>query len=62
MIARNPPTWNTESNADFEKPENRPPLPRERAGVRGESQHKTKARHHPLLTTQNNERKLEYRF
>ncbi|SDT43913.1 hypothetical protein SAMN05216496_4601 [Pseudomonas sp. Z003-0.4C(8344-21)] len=30
-------TWDIELNAQFEKHENRPPLPRERAGVRGES-------------------------
>ncbi|MBY8936463.1 hypothetical protein, partial [Pseudomonas fluorescens] len=31
------PTCDAELNSDFEKPTNRPPLPRERAGVRGES-------------------------
>jgi hypothetical protein len=36
-FGRNTPTCDTESNADSEKPANRLPLPRERAGVRGES-------------------------
>jgi hypothetical protein len=32
---RDTPTWDTESNSDFEKPKNRLPLLGERAGVRG---------------------------
>jgi len=37
VFRRNTPTCDIESNADSEKPANRLPLPRERAGVRGES-------------------------
>jgi hypothetical protein len=37
VFGRATPTCNPESNSDFEKPTNRLPLPRERAGVRGES-------------------------
>jgi len=37
LFGRSAPTCNTESNADSERPTNRLPLPRERAGVRGES-------------------------
>ena len=36
-FGRSTPTWDIELNSSFEKPTNRPPLPRERAGVRGES-------------------------
>jgi len=37
VFGRATPTCDTESNSSFEKPTNRLPLPRERAGVRGES-------------------------
>ncbi len=37
VFGRNTPTCDTESNAGFEHRKNRLPLPRERAGVRGES-------------------------
>ncbi len=37
VFGRNTPTCDTESNAGFEHHTNRLPLPRERAGVRGES-------------------------
>jgi hypothetical protein len=37
VFGRGTPTWDTELNSSFEKPKNRLPLPRERAGVRGES-------------------------
>ncbi len=37
VFGRNTPTCDTESNAGFEHLTNRLPLPRERAGVRGES-------------------------
>ena len=55
------PTWDTESNSGFEKPTNRLPLPRERAGVRGSSntEHKPTA---CFSTTQQDERKLGCSF
>jgi len=37
VLGRGTPTCDTPLNSDVEKPTNRPPLPRERAGVRGES-------------------------
>jgi hypothetical protein len=37
VFGRVTPTWDTELDSSFEKPKNRLPLPRERAGVRGES-------------------------
>jgi hypothetical protein len=42
LFGRGTPTCDTASNAHFEKPKNRLPLPRERAGVRGESTTKPK--------------------
>jgi len=45
VFGRGTPTCDTESNSDFEKPKNRLPLPRERAGVRGSKQRKSKAEH-----------------
>ena len=40
LFGRGAPTWDTESNSNFE---NRPPLPRERAGGEGKIHHKTNA-------------------
>jgi hypothetical protein len=37
VFGRATPTCDTALNENLEKPTNRPPLPRERAGVRGES-------------------------
>ena len=42
VFGRVTPTCDTALNSDFEKPTNRLPLPRERAGVRGESNTKPK--------------------
>ena len=54
VFGQGTPTCDTASNTAFEKPKNRLPLPRERAGVRGESNTRLKpsARFSPL----NNER------
>ncbi|MNK49322.1 hypothetical protein D3C87_681700 [compost metagenome] len=56
MIERATPTCDTALNSDFEKPTNRLPLPRERAGVRGESNTNPKPSTLLLLTTQQDER------
>jgi hypothetical protein len=50
VFGRGTPTCDTALNSGFEKPENRPPLPRERVVVRGKST--TKPTSNPLLTTQ----------
>jgi hypothetical protein len=52
VFGRAAPTCDTELNSDFEKHTNRPPLPRERAGVRSKSTTKTKAVRAVLFTTQ----------
>ncbi len=52
VFGRGTPTCNSALNSGFEKPKNRLPLPRERAGVRGENTTKTKAKRAVLFTTQ----------
>ncbi|MDP9708157.1 UNVERIFIED_ORG: hypothetical protein J2X80_000222 [Pseudomonas fluorescens] len=54
-FGRGSPTCDTALNSGFEKHKNRPPLLGERAGVRS-SPTETKAKHAPLLPTQNDER------
>ena len=48
VFGRVTPTCDTESNSDFEKPKNRLPLPRERAGVRGSTTTNPKPNTHAL--------------
>jgi hypothetical protein len=52
LFGRTTPTCDTALNSSLEKTTNRPPLPRERAGVRGKSTAKTKAVRAVLFTTQ----------
>jgi hypothetical protein len=56
VFGRGTPTCDTESNSSFEKPTNRRPLPRERAGMRGKSTTNPKPNTLLLLTTQQDER------
>ena len=56
VFGRATPTCDTALNSGFEKHTNRPPLPRERAGVRGESTTNPKPSTLLLLTTQQDER------
>jgi hypothetical protein len=51
VIARATPTLDTALNSSFEKPTNRPPLPRERAGVRGSNNANQKPNTPALFTT-----------
>ncbi|VVM66492.1 hypothetical protein PS624_01575 [Pseudomonas fluorescens] len=48
VFGRATPTCDTELNSSFEKPKNRPPLPRERAGVRGSNNANQKPNTHAL--------------
>jgi len=48
VFGRATPACNTALNSDHEKPENRLPLPRERAGVRGKSNTEQKPTSSPL--------------